>query len=86
MEELEFNKTFDPEGLIKDKIAKQPLPQIGKVNTVKEEIKLAFLESIKLNCFIKNEFIANYIMQPDTSMNMNVMARNGSWEREKGDE
>lgn len=85
MEELEFNKSFDPEGMIKDKIAQQPQPQPNIVNVVKEEVKLAFLESIRLNCFIKNEFIANYIMLPDTSLNINVMARSGSWEREKGD-
>ncbi len=86
MEELEFNKVFDPESMIKDKIAQQPQPQSNIVNTVSEKIKLAFLESTRLNCYIKNEFIANYIMLPDTSLNVNIMTRNGSWEREKGEE
>lgn len=35
--------------------------------------------------FINYKFITNYIMQPDTSLNINVLVKNGSWEREKGD-
>ncbi len=85
MEELEFNKFFDPDEMIKDKISKSSHLQIGIVNRVQEEIKLALLESINLNCYIKNEIIANYIIQNDASLNINMMVRNGSWVVEKGE-
>lgn len=85
MEDLEFSKTFDPEGLIQEKISHQPQPQPNKVNTISEDIKLAFIESLRLNCYINNKIIANYTMLPDASLNINIMVKNGSWSIEKGE-
>ena len=85
MEELEFNKVFDPNGLIKEKIFKQKTLEINKVNTITEEIKIAFIESLRMNCYINNKFIANYKINQDASLNINILPQNGSWVIEKGE-
>lgn len=86
MGELEFNKNFNPNNIILEKIGSQPNPEVGKVKVIKEKVKLACLESVKLNSYIEDEFVATYMMQPDTSLNTNIMLNNGYWVNEESGE
>ena len=79
MDEMEFNNVFNPESIIMDKISRQPQPVPNVINCIKEKIKLACLESSNLNCYIEEELIATYQMQPDTSLNSNIMVNQGNW-------
>ncbi len=53
MDEMEFNNVFNPEALIMERISKQPQPVANIINSIKEKIKLACLESCYLNCKLK---------------------------------
>ena len=79
MDEMEFNNIFNPEAIIMEKISKQPQPVANVINSIKENIKLACLESYYLNCYIEEELTATYVMLPDTSLNSNIMMNQGNW-------
>ncbi len=77
--EMEFNKLFNPQSIIMDKISSQPQPTPNVIKCIKEKIKLAALESSNLNCYIEEELTATYMMLPDTSLNSNIMMNQGNW-------
>lgn len=79
MEEMQFNNVFNPQSIIMDSIASNPQPNPNTINVVKEQVKLAALESVKLNCFINEEIVATYMMMPDTSLNSNISVNQGNW-------
>lgn len=79
MDEMEFNNVFNPEAIIMERLSKQPQPAPNVINSIKENIKLACLESNNMNCYIEEELTATYVMLPDTSLNSNVMMNQGNW-------
>lgn len=86
MNEMQFNSVFNPQAIIMNEIAKKTVPIPNKINVAKEEVKLAALESINMNCYINEEIIASYVMMPDTSLNSNVSVNQGNWIVEESEE
>ena len=84
MEELQFNNIFNPESMIMEKISNKPQPTPNVINSIKEKIKLACVESSNVNCYIEEELVATYMMLPDTSLNTNIMINPGNWIIEEG--
>ena len=84
MEELQFNNIFNPESMIMEKISNKPQPTPNVINSIKEKIKLACVESSNANCYIEEELVATYMMLPDTSLNTNIMVNPGNWIIEEG--
>lgn len=78
-EEMNFNTIYNPQSIIMEKISKNPQPQSTIINVVNEKNKLACLESNRINCYIEEELIATYSMAPDTSLNSNIMIKQGNW-------
>lgn len=85
MEELQFNNIFNPESMIMEKISNKPQPTPNVINSIKEKIKLACVESSNANCYIEEELVATYMMLPDTSLNTNIMVNPGNWIIEEGE-
>ena len=83
--EMEFNNIFNPQSIIMNKISKQSQPVPNIINSINEKIKLAALESSKLNCYIEEEIIATYTMLQDTSLNSNIMMNQGDWVVKEGE-
>ena len=79
MDELEFNNFFNPQAIIMDSILKDSQIKPNEIKSIKENVKIACLESDNLNCYIEEELIATYVMLPDTSLNSNVMVNQGNW-------
>lgn len=67
-------------------IANNPQSIPNKINIVKEQIKLATLESTRMNCFINETIMATYAMSPDTSLNLNISVNQGDWVVEESEE
>lgn len=78
-EEMNFNTIYNPQSIIMEKISEKPQPQSTIINVVNEKNKLACLESNRINCYIEEELIATYSMSPDTSLNSNIMIKQGNW-------
>lgn len=86
MDELEFNKPFNPNLVIQEKLSKTKQPNVGQPQIISEHVKQTCLETIKMNSYTALNIVATYVMQPDTSLNTNVMVSGGSWINEEGDE
>ncbi len=86
MDELEFNKIFDPENIIIEKIAAEEKPKVHEVNTIKVNVKLACLESIRLNNYIEDSIVTSYSISEDASINTNFFVTPGYWKSEEGEE
>ena len=86
MDELEFNKPFNPNLIIQEKLSQTRQPKVGEPQIISEQVKQTCLESTKMNSYTALNIVATYVMQPDTSLNTNVMVSGGSWINEKGDE
>ena len=79
MDELDFNNVFNPEAIMQDKIINEVQSIPNGINFIREKVKLACLESKKLNCYKEEEITISYMMAPDTSLNHNIMMREGNW-------
>lgn len=79
MDEMQFNNVFNPQAIIMNEIAKKSIPVPNQINVAKEQIKLAALESVNMNCYINEEIVASYMMMPDTSLNSNISVNQGNW-------
>lgn len=86
MEELEFNKPFNPNLLIQEKLSQQPQPVPNVPNVISEQVKQVCLETAKMNSYTALDIVATYVMQEDTSLNTNVMINSGSWINEESEE
>ncbi len=86
MNEMQFNNIFNPQAIIMKNIANNPQSIPNKINIVKEQIKLATLESTRMNCFINETIMATYAMSPDTSLNLNISVNQGDWVVEESEE
>lgn len=79
MEEMQFNNFFNPQSIVMNSIANDERPLVNNINVKKVEVKLAALESVRINCYVNEEIVANYQMLPDTSLNLNVYVNQGNW-------
>ena len=79
MDEMKFNNLFNPQAIITDDISKMAQPIPNTINVVKEKVKIASLESSKMNCYLNEELTATYVMLPDTSLNTNITVNQGDW-------
>lgn len=86
MDEMNFNTPYNPQAIIMEKISEKAQPDPNVINVIKENTKLACLESCKLNCYIEEELNATYMMAPDTSLNSNIMINQGNWIIEESEE
>jgi hypothetical protein len=86
MDELEFDKPFNPNIIIQEKLSQQPQPEPNIPNVISEQVKHVCLESIKMNSYTALDIVATYVMQEDTSLNTNIMINSGPWINEEGEE
>ncbi len=84
MEEMEFNKYYNPQAMIMEKITSNNMPVPNTINFIKEKTKVACLESLQLNCYVEEELVATYMMLPDTTLNNNLIINQGNWIIEGG--
>lgn len=82
--EYHFNELFDKEEFILNKILKTEKLPIGN-NTIVSNIKIASLESIKLNSYIKEELVANFKVDDKKVINLdkNIIIKSGNWVNEE---
>lgn len=76
---LNFNTPYNPQLTILDKLEKNIPSNPNEVGIIKEENKIACLESTKMNCYIKEEIIATYRLNNDMSLTSNITIKPGTW-------
>lgn len=79
MEDLKFNKPFNPEEIAFSKIVNSKTNVIGKMNSIVINEKIAILESTRLKNSFSNEIISNYIILEDGKVNQNITIKTGYW-------
>lgn len=79
MLDLKFNKIFNPEEIIFDAILRVKNNEIGKLNILETEEKIAIIESSRLECSISNSIIANYVILNDGKINKNIVIKPNCW-------
>ena len=86
MEEMKFNTTFNPQSMMINSFSSENKPTPNEINIIKESIKIASLESSKMNCYLNEELTVTYVMTPDTSLNSNISVNQSNWIVEEGDD
>lgn len=78
-EEMQFNEVYDIQKIVADNVSKINTSQIGKLQKVSSNIKIATVESTKGESFIEQHTDINYMLMQDLSISQNVIQYTSSW-------